>query len=618
MSSHNDVSRRRFLQATGGAVGAATLAGCSGNGGDGTTTQTQTQTQTTTQETETTTAEPKTKEVYKPGSLAVEAVDDYTLELTLQKPFHAALSMLAYSSFSVVPEGIVGDIQGYEGEMEYSTFATDNPIGSGPFEFQGWTQGTEASVVKNPDYYRGTANMDEVHWQVIEKDPAQFNYAMNKNADLFTIPTSYYSQDKVSVEKKDSRGRQLGTYGPVRNGATLNYAGVPTINTFYVGFNMEAVPKPVRKAFAYAMNQELLVNEVFKGRGLPAYHLTPPGIYPHGADKYRQHAQERYPYGHNQTQLPKARQVMEDAGYGPNNQFTIEWTQYTSNAWLSMAKILRDKLANAHIDMQITQADFASLLKQGRNGNLEAYTLGWIADYPAPDNFLQLLDPPQTQTEQPGAVSYINWQPKYGSAAKDAEQAFNKIQNNRGPTDQAQQIRNDAYITMEEANWEDVGFLNVYHAIDEYFWYDTIDYEPFGGMGISRQKFDDTASTSSGDSTLSRTLTGTITTLDPIASTSTAGGEVITQMFDPLTNYKNGTTIVTNLGATDYSIADDQVTYTFDLAKDATFHNGEPVTADDYVYSFERLAASNNSRRASFILNTLGVKHDTKTITVNQ
>lgn len=41
--------------------------------------------------------------------------------------------------------------------------------------------------------------------------------------------------------------------------------------------------------------------------------------------------------------------------------------------------------------------------------------------------------------------------------------------------------------------------------------------------------------------------------------------------------------------ATNYTVSPDEKTYTFELPEDATFHSGEPVTADDVVYTFNRL-----------------------------
>jgi peptide/nickel transport system substrate-binding protein len=430
-------------------------------------------------------------EVYVPGTLDVQAEDDKTLVVNLAEPFHDTLEMMAYTSFAALPEGIVGDVGDYEGEMEYNEFASNNPVGAGPFKFNFWQQGTAAAVDKYEDYHGTVASVDHVKWQVLEDDTALYNFSMNKNADYFQLPTAQYDPNKITVEEEDDQGRQIGTYGPLRNDETANYVGVPTLSTFYVGFNMQKVPKPVRQAFAYVMNQEQMVEEVFKNRGNASYTLTPPTIFPGGAQNASSFIEENYPYGVGERQISEAKRVMEEAGYGPDNTFEVNWTQYDSDTWEEMASLLRDQLEPAHIEMNIQRADFGTLLERGRNGQLQVYTLGWIADWPAADNFLQLLNPPQTDTSLQGPISYINWRPENGDAAEQATQAYETVKANPAPTDEAQQARDDAYLQIEQANWEDVGFLNVYHELTEMFWYDYVDIAPFGGMGDSRQKYNE-------------------------------------------------------------------------------------------------------------------------------
>ncbi|WP_158059424.1 ABC transporter substrate-binding protein [Halorussus halophilus] len=431
------------------------------------------------------------EEVYRPGTLGVNAVDDKTLEMRLEQPFHATLPMLAYTAFAALPEGIVGDIEGYDGQMPYNQFATSNPIGAGPFQFERWQSNTEAQVSRYDDYHGNAANVEAINWAIIEDANAHWTYAMNQNADYFSIPTNFYDPSKLTVENTDQQGRETGTYGPVRNGETLNYLGVPTINAFYVGFNTAAVDKPIRQAAAYAMNQQAVIEQIFKGRGEASYHFTPPSIYPGGPEAYNQHAQQNYPYGYNETQLDQARQVMQDAGFGPNNRASFTFTVYQSSpTWEEVAILLRDQLQSAFIDVNVESAPFSTLLERGRNGNLQAYSLGWIMDWPAPDNFLQLLNPPQTDTSQDAPISYVNWSGT--EAANQATSAWEQIQNNPAPTDQAEQARNEAYVQIEEANWEDVCFLPTYHRIDQRFWYDTVNPPQFGAAGPSRQMFNTT------------------------------------------------------------------------------------------------------------------------------
>jgi ABC-type transport system substrate-binding protein len=430
--------------------------------------------------------------VAKANSLALKAKDDYTLEMTLEKPFHATLEMLAYTSFAAVPEGIVGDIKGYDGEMKQTKFATTNPIGAGPFKFKNWQTNVAAEVEKYENYHGDVAKVDGVHWKISSNAEAMYNYsAVSQNADMGYgsnfIPTSKYDPGKISDTSTDDLGRTVGKYGPVK-GNTLDYLGVSTINTYYIGFNTAAVPKAVRQAVAYAANQETIVEEVFKARGSPAYHLTPPMIYPGGAPKYKSHAKSKYPYSYNESNLEKARQVMKDAGYNENNKFSFTFTVYkSSDTWPKLAGILRDQLQSAHIEMEIQKTAFSTLLQQGRQGKLEAYSLGWIMDWPKPDNFLGLLYPPLTDTSKDSPQSYTNWSGT--PAAKKATKAWETIQNNSGPTDKEMKAREKAYIKMEEANWEDVTFLNMYHGLSERFAYEWVDAPKFGGAGYSRQMY---------------------------------------------------------------------------------------------------------------------------------
>jgi len=428
---------------------------------------------------------------YVAGTLDMEAVDDYTFEFTLAAPFASATQVMANNQFAVYPEGIVGDIEGYDGEMDQGTFASDNPIGAGPFEFESWQSGTEAVVSAYDDYHGSGPEVDGIHWQIIADPSARFNYAMNENADMFAIPTSQFNSDSYTIDRTDEKGRQRGSY-EARNGETLNAVGVPTLNYSYVGFNMPEVPKAVRQAMAYAMNQETIAQQVFKNRAAPAYHSMSPNIYPGGAEAYNQHAEESYPYGYNQTDLEGARQVMEEAGYGPNNRYELEWLQYQSSTWLSVANTLRDKLTNAHIDMQIEQAPFSTLLERVRALNVEAFTLAWNVPWAAPDAFVKHLDPARSDPTSGPAEMFVDW-PNDTEAAQNAIEAWQTIQDNPLANEEDTQARNEAAITMEEANWEDVANLPVFHEIEQRFHYDHVDVDPFGTGGSYRQKHDSTS-----------------------------------------------------------------------------------------------------------------------------
>jgi len=83
---------------------------------------------------------------YVPGSLAVEAVDDFTLRMELRAPWHSVLEKLTIGEVEPIPEGLVDDAPGYDGEMAFEEFESSPPPGLGPFEFVEYQRGhTRAS-----------------------------------------------------------------------------------------------------------------------------------------------------------------------------------------------------------------------------------------------------------------------------------------------------------------------------------------------------------------------------------------------------------------------------------------------------------------------------------------
>jgi peptide/nickel transport system substrate-binding protein len=78
-------------------------------------------------------------------------------------------------------------------------------------------------------------------------------------------------------------------------------------------------------------------------------------------------------------------------------------------------------------------------------------------------------------------------------------------------------------------------------------------------------------------------------TLDPAWNYETAGGEIIQNTYDTLVFYnrQNASEFVPQL-ATDWTISDDGLTYTFTIRKGVTFHNGDPMTPEDVAWSFQR------------------------------
>ena len=430
----------------------------------------------------------------EPGTLAVEAVDDQTVELELVGPNPDALDVLAYSSFSIIPEGYVGDIEGYDGEVTHQEFSTEVANGTGPFELDYFDVDEEVRVVRNDDYYGHVAEVPAVHWEIIEDDQAAWTYALEQNADIFEIPTFAYEPDAIDAET-DDRNREVGTYGPAGElNEEVNYIGISELSTFYFGFNASNTDRAVRQAVAYVLDKEQVVEDVFAGRGTPAYSFLPPGIWPTGADGYNSFVDD-YPYSLGESDLQGAQSVLEDAGFTADDPAEITLTTYVSEVFETAAELIRDLLAGSGVDMELEQSEFSVLQNRGEDGDLEMYTLGWIWSWPAAPYGSFQLEPENTNTStMPGETDgfYLDWHTQLGESdnADKAQEAWERAVDNPLPEDEG--LRQEAYVEMEEAVRDDAVLVPLYHGFTERFWYDYVDVPATGALGAHWQQYNTT------------------------------------------------------------------------------------------------------------------------------
>jgi ABC-type oligopeptide transport system substrate-binding subunit len=87
---------------------------------------------------------------------------------------------------------------------------------------------------------------------------------------------------------------------------------------------------------------------------------------------------------------------------------------------------------------------------------------------------------------------------------------------------------------------------------------------------------------------VTRGLGGQIDTLDPHAARSVQAHKVLEDLFQGLLEYSADGRLQAGV-AESWSVSDDGLVYLFKLREDSKWSNGDPVTADDFVYSLRRL-----------------------------
>lgn len=102
-----------------------------------------------------------------------------------------------------------------------------------------------------------------------------------------------------------------------------------------------------------------------------------------------------------------------------------------------------------------------------------------------------------------------------------------------------------------------------------------------------------------------------IASLDPNIATDGTSMEAIASLQEGLmTRNQNGEFV--EAAAESYEVSEDGTVYKFKLREDAVWSNGSPVTAHDFVFSWQRLADPATAAEYSFILDTAGVKNAAK------
>lgn len=101
------------------------------------------------------------------------------------------------------------------------------------------------------------------------------------------------------------------------------------------------------------------------------------------------------------------------------------------------------------------------------------------------------------------------------------------------------------------------------------------------------------------DSVLNMALAVDPDGLDPHATTSASTFQITNNIFDTLLKVTPEGELTEGL-ATDWEISEDGLTITFNLRDDVAFHNGEALTADDVLFSFERLKSDQSPRANDF------------------
>ncbi|PSR04687.1 MAG: ABC transporter substrate-binding protein, partial [Bacteroidetes bacterium SW_11_45_7] len=229
---------------------------------------------------------------------------------------------------------------------------------------------------------------------------------------------------------------------------------MPSLTIQYYGFQHKSdlfANKHLRKAFNYAIDRTEIVDYTLKGTAVPAHN----GVVPPALENYDSKAINGYKYN-----AAKAREHMKQAGY-PNGEGFPEITlQINSGGGRNeqVAEAIQKMLQeNLNISMNIKKLSFAQHLENLESGKARFWRAGWIADYPDPENFLNLFYGPHVPDDL-NTRSYIN-SVRYQSAEFDSvfQKALKTVD---------KQQRNLLYLQADQIVMDDAAIMPIYYDKD--------------------------------------------------------------------------------------------------------------------------------------------------------
>lgn len=287
----------------------------------------------------------------------VKVVDDYTLQVTIVGARSYFLDKMSYPTAFVVDKNNVA-----KGANWWKT-----PNGTGPFKLQTWTAGSSFVLVRNTLYYGDVAKIASVNYKLFAGVPERLYETGDIDATSVSLPFIDEVTDKT---------------GPYLSQLTIT----PELNFSYIGFNCNKPPfddPKVRQAFSLAVDKTKLVSLVFSDTMDKANGILPPGM-----PGYNSGLQG---LDFNPTQalaLIKASKYGSVANLPP---ITLTTAGYGGAVGSYLEALVTEWRTNLGVDVTIRQIDPERFLYHTADELNNMFDSGWSADYPNPQDFLELL-----------------------------------------------------------------------------------------------------------------------------------------------------------------------------------------------------------------------------------
>ncbi len=289
----------------------------------------------------------------------VEIIGEYILKVTIEEPKSYFLYKLANTTAFVVNED----------NVEAGANWWRSPDGTGPFKLKQWEENS-LLVLEKYDFYNPASSLmgvDTVNYHLWAGIP--MNLYETGEIDVAGVSLAYI--DKITDPDGDFYD-ELEIF--------------PALSLYYLGFNCSQPPfdnPDIRRAFSLAVDKDKLIELAFNNAVSKAEGILPPGMPGYDA--------ELEGYGYD---MELALELIENSEYGSVSnlpKITITTGGYGGVISGTLEAIIYEWKMNLGVEVEVRQLEPEKYIYELMQEKDEMFYWGWNADYPHPQNFLEVL-----------------------------------------------------------------------------------------------------------------------------------------------------------------------------------------------------------------------------------
>ena len=334
------------------------------------------------------------KPVNPDAKLAVKALDDKTIEVTLKNEVAYWNELLAFPTYFPVREDVVKN----------ESWATDpaSYVSNGMYKLTGWDHNSVITLEKNADHPDAAeVTMDTIKFYL--SDDANNMLSNYKNGEwslIDSVPTNEIATLKKDYPDEFFNVGQIGTYYVCWN---INEQILPA-DSKLTGVEAEKAKAEIRNAVSLLLDRNYIVDQIAQGGQVPASSFVAMGLTDADGSQFYKNtgvSKDYDGYFDTSSEALKANfnTVIEtlkkyynyDEASGKFTNFPkLTYLYNTDEGHKAIGEYIQSTLANVGIELSMENQEWATFLNTRKDGDYSIARNGWLADYNDPISFLDM------------------------------------------------------------------------------------------------------------------------------------------------------------------------------------------------------------------------------------